>query len=69
MKEEGRRGGARGIGMMEAEHGELQDGPLLALTMEEGATSPGKQATSHSLERRGNELSVESRKNRVILTP
>ena len=55
--------------MMEAEHGELQDGPLLALTMEEGATSPGKQATSHSLERRGNELSVESRKNRVILTP
>ena len=54
--------------MMEAEHGELQDGPLLALTMEEGATSPGKQATSHSLERRGNELSVESRKNSIILT-
>ena len=41
IKEEGRRGRARGIGMMEAEHGELQDAPLLALTMEEGATNPG----------------------------
>ena len=31
--------------------------------------NPGKQAASHSLERQRNELSVESRKNRVILTP
>lgn len=36
--------------------------------VEEGATNPGKQAASHRLERQRNELSVESRKNRVILT-
>ena len=69
MKEEGRRGRARGDGVMEGELGELQDAPLLALKMEEGATNPGKQAASHSSERQRNELSVESKKNRVILTP
>ena len=66
MKEEGRRGRARGDGRMEGELGELQDAPLLALKMEEGATKPGKQAASHSVERQRNELSVESRKSRVI---
>ena len=54
---------------MEGELGELQDVPLLALKMQEGATNPGKQAASHSLERQANESSVESRKNGVILTP
>ena len=69
MMFQGRRGRARGDGVMEGELGELQDVPLLAFKMEEGATNPGKQAASHSLERQRNELSVESRKNRVILTP
>ena len=64
---QGRRGRARGDGVMEGELGELQDAPLLALKMEEGAMNPGKQAASHSLERQRYELSVESRKNRVIL--
>ena len=36
--------------------------------MEERATNPRKQAASHSLERQRNELSVESRKNSIILT-
>ena len=54
--------------MVEGELGELQDAPLLALKMEEGATNPGKQAASHSVERQRNELYVKSRKNRVILT-
>ena len=67
MKEEGRRGRAKGDGRMEGELGELQDAPLLALKMEEGATKPGKQAASHSVERQRNELSVESRNSRVIL--
>ena len=49
--------------------GRLQGVPLLALKAQEGATNPGKQAASHSLERQGKELSAESRKNRVILTP
>ena len=54
---------------MEGELGELQDAPLLALKMEEGATNPGKQTAPHSLERQANELSVESRMNGVIFTP
>ena len=66
---QGRRGRARGDGRMEGELGELQDVPLLALKMEEGATNPGKQAAPHSLERQANELSVESRMNGVIFTP
>ena len=45
----------------------FEDETLLALKMEEGAMNPGKQAASHSLERQRYELSVESRKNRVIL--
>ena len=55
--------GGRGVGER------LEKAILLALKMEEGAMNPGKQAASHSLERQRNELSVESRKNRVILTP
>ena len=54
---------------MEGELGELQDVPLLAWKMEEGATNPGKQAAPHSLERQASELSVESRMNGVIFTP
>ena len=66
---QGRRGRARGDGRMEGELGELQDVPLLALKMDEGATNPGKQAAPHSLERQASELSVESRMNGVIFTP
>ena len=36
---QGRRGRARGDGVMEGELGELQDAPLLALKMEERATT------------------------------
>ena len=38
---QGRRGRAIGDGVMEGELGELQEVPLLALKMVEGATNPG----------------------------
>ena len=41
MMFQGRKGRARGDGVMEGELGELQEVPLLALKMVEGATNPG----------------------------